>query len=375
MTPLPASFGSVIETIWGITAVRGLAWSLVAALLVITPMALIAIWVERRLSGLMQARIGPNRTGPQGLLQTLADGVKLLAKESLVPTDADRPLFLAAPAVVFMSAFAMYAALPWGPDWTPTNLAVGLHFVLGVGSIEAIGVIMAGWASNNKWALLGTMRVAAQVVAYEIPLGISALVPVLTAGTLNVQEMTAMQGGGFWNWGLFWAFPANIVAFIIFFWAALANLKRAPFDLPEAESELVAGFHTEYSGMSFSIFFLAEYAAMFVLSGIAACLWLGGWNTGIPGLDVASRALEADLMLLGVNAGRIGWNLVGVAMVGGKAFLLVCVMMWLRWTLPRLRVDQVMRLCWKFFLPISLACLVWAAAWVSMVKPMLGGNG
>lgn len=330
----------VLETIWGISVVRGLAWSLVAALLVITPMALFAIWLERRLSGKMQARIGPNRVGPEGLLQTLADGVKLLGKESLVPTQADRPLFHAAPAVVFMSAFAMYAVLPWGPDWAPTSLAVGLLFVLAIGSLEAIGVIMAGWASNNKWALLGTMRVAAQVVAYEIPLGISALVPVLTAGTMNVQEITAMQGGGAWNWGLWWAFPANLVAFVLFFWAALANLKRAPFDLPEAESELVAGFHTEYSGMSFSIFFLAEYAAMFVLSGVASCLWLGGWNTGIPGVDVAGMGVWG--------------NLLGAAMVAGKAMLLVAVMMWLRWTLPRLRVDQVMRLCWKFFLPISL---------------------
>ena len=310
----------------------------------------------------MQARIGPNRVGPEGLLQTLADGVKLLGKESLVPTGADRPLFHLAPVIVFVAAFGMFAALPWGPDWTPTNVAVGILFALAVGSLEAIGVIMAGWASNNKWALLGTMRVAAQVVAYEVPLGLCALVPVLSAGTLNLQEITLRQQGGIWNWGIFWAFPANVVAFVVFFWSALANLKRAPFDLPEAESELVAGFHTEYSGMAFSIFFLAEYAGMLVLSGIASAIWLGGW--GIPFWDLAGFA--KDHVVLG--------NAVGAVALLVKAMLLVSVMMWLRWTLPRVRIDQVMRLCWKFFLPASLACLVWASAWVAFRVPFLGGR-
>jgi NADH-quinone oxidoreductase subunit H len=358
VTPLPASaFTEAVTAAWDIALVRGLAWSLVVAVGIITPMALFSIWLERRLSGRMQARIGPNRVGPQGLLQTLADGVKLLGKESLVPAGADRPLFHLAPIVVFTAAFGMFAALPWGPTWTPTNVAVGLLLALAVGSLEAIGVIMAGWASNNKWALLGTMRVAAQVVSYEVPMAICALVPVLSAGTLNVQEMARMQQGPLWNWGLFWAFPANVVAFVVFFWSALANLKRAPFDLPEAESELVAGFHTEYSGMAFSIFFLAEYAGMFVLSGIAAAVWLGGW--GLPWLPLADWGLAG--------------NAAGAAILAGKAMLLVAVMMWLRWTLPRVRIDQVMRLCWKFFLPISLLCLVWAAACVALDVPILRG--
>ena len=353
-----------VERAWGLAPVKGLVWALIVVLLIITPAALMAIWLERRLSGKMQARIGPNRVGPEGLLQTLADGVKLLGKENLVPEGADRPLFHAAPVIVFVAAFAMFAVLPWGPTWTPTNLAVGILFALAIGSLEAIGVIMAGWASNNKWALLGTMRVAAQVVAYEVPLGICALVPVLSAGTLNVQEVVLQQKDGFWNWGIFWAFPANLVAFVVFFWAALANLKRAPFDLPEAESELVAGFHTEYSGMAFSIFFLAEYAGMVVLSGLASALWLGGWRTGIPGVDEAS---------LGKVAGIPLGDVLGFAVMATKAALLVSVMMWLRWTLPRLRVDQVMRLCWKFFLPISLLCLVWAAAWVAADVPWMRG--
>ena len=200
MTPILSAEAAgaldVVQAVWkGFPLIRGIAWAHIAVLLVITPMALMSIWLERRLSGKMQARIGPNRVGPEGLLQTLADGVKLLAKENLVPTDADRPLFHLAPVVVFVAAFGMYAALPWGPDWTPTTIAVGILFVLAIGSMEAIGVIMAGWASNNKWSLLGTMRVAAQVVSYEVPLGICALVPVLSAGTLNLQEMTVMQSG------------------------------------------------------------------------------------------------------------------------------------------------------------------------------------
>jgi NADH-quinone oxidoreductase subunit H len=354
---------------WKIAPVRGLYWALISVLLIITPMALMAIWVERRLSGLMQARIGPNRVGPEGLLQTLSDGLKLLAKENLVPTGADVPLFHLAPIVVFVAAFGMYAAIPWGPSWAPTTLAVGLLFVLAVGSIEAIGVIMAGWASNNKWALLGTMRVVAQVVSYEVPLGMCALVPVLSAGTLNVQSITGMQQGGIWNWGVFWAFPANLVAFVVFFWAALANLKRAPFDLPEAESELVAGFHTEYSGMAFSIFFLAEYAAMFIVSALASALWLGGW--GVPWVPLDKWAAQGGTVL-GFLPREALWNFVAMNVLAAKASLLVGVMMWLRWTLPRLRIDQVMRLCWKFFLPISMGCLVYAAAWVALRWPVGG---
>jgi NADH-quinone oxidoreductase subunit H len=371
LLPIAADAGEVVRSLWNITLVRGIVWAHIVVLLIITPMALMSIWWERRLSGLMQARIGPNRVGPQGLLQTLADGVKLLGKEALLPTSADKWLFWLAPVITFLAAFAMYAALPWGPKmpgdvttwWAPTNLNAGVLFVLGIGSLEAIGVIMAGWASNNKWALLGTMRVVAQVVAYEVPLAICALVPVLSSGTMNLQDITGMQQGWFFNWGIFWAFPANLVAFVVFFWAALANLKRAPFDLPEAESELVAGFHTEYSGMGFSLFFLAEYAAMFVLSGVAAALWLGGW--GIPGVDMAAFAAKHPFL----------GNFVAFNVLAFKAILLVTVMMWLRWTLPRLRIDQVMNLCWKYFLPISMACLVWAAFFAAMWPGSLYAGG
>ena len=367
---LAAEFMEIVERTWGIAPVRGLVWSVIVVLLIITPMALMSIWLERRLSGKMQARIGPNRVGWQGLLQTLADGVKLLGKENLVPEAADRPLFHIAPIVVFVAAFGMYAALPWGPDWTPTTLATGVVFVLAVGALEAIGVIMAGWASNNKWALLGTMRVAAQVVSYEVPLGLCALVPVLSAGTMNLQAITVMQQGAIWNWGVFWAFPANLIALVVFFWSALANLKRAPFDLPEAESELVAGFHTEYSGMAFSIFFLAEYAAMFVLSCVASALWLGGW--GVPWLSIEEMS-RWEGKFLDLVPWSIVWNFVAMNVLAFKGMFLVAVMMWLRWTLPRLRVDQVMRLCWKFFLPLSLGALLWAALWVAADVPFMRG--
>ncbi|HEU4395168.1 MAG TPA: NADH-quinone oxidoreductase subunit NuoH [Planctomycetota bacterium] len=367
---LGSEFTEIVERTWGIAIVRGLVWSVIVVLLIITPMALMSIWLERRLSGKMQARIGPNRVGWQGLLQTLADGVKLLGKENLVPTAADKPLFHLAPIIVFVAAFGMYAALPWGPDWTPTTLATGVVFVLAVGALEAIGVIMAGWASNNKWALLGTMRVAAQVVSYEVPLGLTALVPVLSAGTMNLQTITVMQQGALWNWGVFWAFPANLIALVIFFWSALANLKRAPFDLPEAESELVAGFHTEYSGMAFSIFFLAEYAAMFVLSCVASALWLGGWGVPWCPIEEWSRWEGKFLDLVPWN---IVWNFIAFNVLAAKGMFLVAVMMWLRWTLPRLRVDQVMRLCWKFFLPLSLGALLWAALWVAADVPFMRG--
>ncbi len=378
MSAAPLAAGGILDAVMGVPLLRALVWAHIVVLVVITPVALISVWLERRLSGKMQARIGPNRVGPQGLLQTAADGLKLLAKEDLVPAGADRKVFGLAPIVVFASVIGMFVVLPYSPDWSPANLGVGILFALAVGSLEAIGVIMAGWASDNKWALLGTMRVAAQVVSYEIPLGIAALVPVLTAGTLQVHEIArsvdpatraevvrvggivGAQLGGFWNWGIFWAFPANLVAFLVFFIAALANLKRAPFDLPEAESELVAGFHTEYSGMRFSIFFLAEYAGMFVFSGLAAALWLGGWDAGIPGLDLAEMGLTG--------------NAIGAAVMTGKAMLLVAVMMWLRWTLPRLRIDQVMNLCYKVLLPFSLGALLWAAAWVALRVPFLGGR-
>ncbi len=304
------------------------------------------VWMERRVSGRMQARIGPNRVGPQGLLQFLADALKLLAKEDIVPREADRKVFLLAPVVVFVGAFTAFAVIPFGYGLVAADMNVGLFLVLAVTSIEVVGVIMAGWASNSKWAVLGSMREVAQVVSYEMPLSISALAIVVLGGTLDLSQLVVQQSGGIWRWYLFRG-PFAFVAFFTFGAATLAALKRAPFDLPEAESELVAGFHTEYTGFRFAVFFLGEYAGMVLFSIVIALLFLGGWDPGVP-IDLT---------------GPVGrW--IGAFVLLAKAMVLVFVMMWLRWTLPRYRIDKVMYLCYKVLLPWSIVCAVGAAAQV-----------
>lgn len=325
----------------------------------ISVFALFAIWAERKISARIQCRLGPMDVGPVkiggrvvigGVLQTIADGIKLLGKEDIVPDAADKPLYILGPILVFLGVFGVFAVLPFGPSLAPADMNIALFYVAAVGSIEAIGVIMAGWASNNKWSLFGTMRAATQVVSYEIPLGLCFAVIALMAGSLSLFEISDAQRGWIWNWYLF-ANPFTFVAFFIFFIASLAENKRAPFDLPEAESELVSGFHTEYSGMRFAIFFLAEYAAMYMSSALAAVLFLGGYYTGIAPLDQ-----------LIYERGVVG-NALGAGVIVSKGILLVLVQMWVRWTLPRVRLDQIMHLCMKFLLPFGLACMVGAAAW------------
>src|SRR6476661_6468560 len=240
--------------------------------------AMFAIWWERKVAGHMQSRLGPNRVGPIGILQSLADGIKLLLKEDLVPKDADKLLFRLAAYLAFAPAFAAFLALPFGPNLCfEPRLNVGVFWILAILSVEVMGVILAGWASNNKWAVYGAMREACQMVSYEIPLGISIIIGVMTAGTLNVIDLGHLQGGGLHTW-LIYKNPFVFLSFFSYFVASLASNKRAPFDLPESESELVAGFHVEYSGLRFSFFFFAEYAAMFVVGGIQAALFLGSWN-------------------------------------------------------------------------------------------------
>src|SRR2546421_3891571 len=240
--------------------------------------AMFAIWWERKVAGHMQSRLGPNRVGPIGILQSLADGIKLLTKEDLLPKDADRFLFRLAAYLAFAPVFAAFLALPWGPNFCfEPRLNVGVFWILAMLAVEVMGVILAGWASNNKWAIYGAMREAGQMVSYEIPLGISIIVGVMTAGTLNLIQLGHLQGGGIHTW-LIYRNPFAFLAFFLYYVASLASNKRAPFDLPESESELVAGFHTEYSGLRFSFFFFAEYAAMFVVGGIQTALFLGGWN-------------------------------------------------------------------------------------------------
>lgn len=314
---------------------------------------LFAIWAERKVSAFMQCRLGPMEVGGfHGCLQTLADGIKLLGKEDLIPKNADVPLFILAPILTFMGIFMAFLVIPFDPFLILTDLNVGLFFFAAVFGIEAIGVLMAGWASNNKWSLFGSLRLVAQLVTYEIPLGICLLTVATITGSLSVQDICLAQTQGegtftFFSWFIF-RNPFMWVLFLIFFTATLAECKRAPFDLPEAESELVAGFHTEYSGMRFSIFFLAEYAAMYLVACMTAVLFFGGWSVGIAAIDQSESLWALILRVFSLNI---------------KALFFVFVQMWLRWTLPRIRLDQVMHCCLKVLLPISLFCFMSITLW------------
>ena len=316
------------------------------------------IWAERKVSGRIQDRLGPTRTGGKfGWLQSLADGIKLLQKEDLVPKEADGMMFRLAPYIVVVASFVAYIALPFSDGWAAMTLDVGLFLTLAVLSLEVLGVILAGYSSASKWALFGAMREAAQMVSYEIPMAICALCPIVAAGTLNLNEVALLQSGGVWNWNV--VHPFNFFAFFVYFTCATASCKRAPFDLAEAESELVAGFLTEYSGFRWSLFFLAEYASMFLVSGLAVVLFLGGWDDGI-GLITAIKKAAPD------GLGNFIANVIGLSVFLVKGSVLVCVQIWVRWTLPRLRIDQVMTTCLKYLIPIS--CFLFAG---SVVYPLV----
>ena len=303
-------------------------------------MPLVYVYAERKVSAFMQDRLGPMRVGPYGVLQTVADAIKLLFKEAVFPRGVDRKLFVVAPLLVNVGAFLPFVVIPWGARLQPADLNVGIFYVAAISAISTVGLIMAGWASNNKYALFGAMRSAAQIVSYEIPTLLIILVPVMIVGSLSLQDLVLAQQGGLSRWFLFRYFPLMPVAFVVFFVAALAETNRAPFDIPEAESELVAGFHTEYSGFFFSLFFLAEYTEMFVVSAVASVLFLGGYLAPHPWLQQ-------------VGPLPLGWFWLWF-----KAWGLVFVMMWLRWTLPRARVDQLMYIAWKVLLPIALGLVV-----------------
>lgn len=326
--------------------------------------ALFAVWLERKVSAHMQCRLGPMEVGPHGMLQTIADGIKLTVKEDIIPRLADKPLFIIAPILVFTGVLIRFVPLPFGQNLVASDMDLGLFFVAALGSVEVIGVIMAGWASNNKWSLFGTIRTATQMVSYEIPIGLAFIAVIVCAGSLSLTEIVNQQRGWFWHWYIL-ENPFLTVLAVVFFVASLAECKRAPFDLPEAESELVSGFHTEYSGMRFGLFFLSEYAAMYLVSGVMVVLFLGGWWTGIPPLDdLGTGATEAPI-----------WVLVGFLLKAGvfvsKAVFLVFVQVWVRWTLPRVRLDQMMHLCWKVLLPVSLVCLIGSTLWFLAT----GGSG
>ena len=340
-----------------------LAWSItamVAAVLslnVIAGGALAFIWAERKIAGRIQDRLGPTRTGGKfGWLQSLADGIKLLAKEDLMPDGADGMLFRIAPYVSFCASFCAFIAFPFAFDFIGQRLNVGVFFVIAVLGLEVFGVILAGYASASKWSLFGAMREAAQVVSYEVPLGMCVVVPVMLAGSMDLVTIAEKQGGWFTSWFLFHD-PFTFVVFWIYVTCAIASVNRAPFDLAEAESELVAGFHTEYSGLRWSYFFMAEYGSMFLVSALAAILFMGGWNGPVP---VAS--------ILGLSEGTSDTanyfvRLLGMVNLLGKATLGVLAMMWIRWTLPRLRIDQVMATCLKYCTPLAAAMFLGAMLW------------
>ncbi len=331
--------------------------------------SLVFIWLERKVSGRIQDRLGPTRVGGRfGWLQTLADGLKLLTKEDIAPKDADVILFRLAPYISFAASFTAFLALPFANGWVAAQINISLFFILAVLGLEVFGVILAGYASGSKWSLFGAMREAAQVVSYEVPLGICVVIPVLICGTMNLTTIGNMQAGWFTNWLIFHD-PFTFAVFWVYFTCAMASVNRAPFDLAEAESELVAGFLTEYSGLRWSYFFMAEYGSMLLVSGLAAILFFGGWNGPIPIFEMAGWSYapgESTWRLTGYLA-----NLAGCANMVMKALLGVLVMMWARWTLPRLRIDQVMTTCLKYCVPLSAICFVGALAWQALGVPFL----
>lgn len=313
------------------------------------PVAGIATWAERKIAGRIQSRIGPNRQGPMGFLVWLADGVKLILKEDLIPKDADNILYRVAPYLVMLGLALVFVVLPFGAGWVVADMNVALFFIIAVTGLEVVGVILAGWSSNSKWSLLGGFRSAAQLVSYEIPMALAFMMVAVSVGSLGMQDIVKAQGGLPWEWMIFRS-PMHFVAFFIYYIAALAEGNRTPFDLPEAESELVSGFNTEYSGFRFAVFFVGEYANIWIINALAVLLFLGGWQ--IP--FVAAAKLEA----MGFWGGAFSFLWFAAKVAGGFATTL-----WIRWTLPRVRLDQMMDLCWKYLVPIGLASLILAAGW------------
>lgn len=309
-------------------------------------------YLERRVAARVQSRIGPNRVGPLGLLQWMADGIKLIMKEDVIPANADKILFTIAPYLVVTGVFASLVTLPFSESLIAADLNMGLVFLLAITSLVTVGILMSGWASNNKWSLLGGIRSAAQIVSYEVPLTLAVGSIIMLSGTLSLQGIIRAQGGWPWEWYIFYN-PANFMLFFVYFTAALAEGNRTPFDLPEAESELVAGYNTEYSGMRFAAFFLGEFANVYLMSAIATVLFFGGWQ--IPG--IAADAQKSSFLLQSL----------GLIIFIAKATLGVLLVIMLRWTLPRLRVDQLMTLCYRYLIPMAFAGLFFNALYMLLI--------
>lgn len=325
--------------------------------LVLTAVAAM-IWMERKVAARIQDRLGPTRVGWRfGWLQSPADGLKLLCKEDIIPAEADGLLFRAAPYWSLCATMCVFLAIPLADGWAALRLNVGVFFILAVSGLEIFGVLLGGYASASKWSLIGAMREAAQVVSYEVPLALCLVIPVMLSGSMDLIEIVERQSGGFLNWYVFHD-PFTFVAFWVFVTCAVADCNRAPFDLPEAETELVAGFMTEYSGFRWSLFMLSEYAALLALSALAAALFLGGWHGPAPlatwlGLGGEARA----------GAAFVG-RMLGLCVFLIKTFAGVAFTMWARWTLPRLRIDQVLATCLKYCIPLAAAMLLGATLWL-----------
>lgn len=329
--------------------------SAVPPLLFILLFVLFAVWLERKVSAHMQDRLGPMRVGWHGCLQTIADLIKLIQKEDILAKANDKPLFNLAPILVFTGSYAAFAAIPFSSYYIGSNLDLGIFFIIGISGLVVAGILMAGWASNNKYSLLGAMRAAAQIISYEIPTILVVLTVVMITRTMNLHTLSEMQTGYIWNWMIFGGpgtglekflfIPLMIIGFLVIYTSTLAEVNRTPFDIPEAESELVSGYHTEYSGMKFAMFFLAEYANMYAVSAIVTALFLGGYQSpfGYFGNLIGASWL--------VPIEQFFW-------FAAKGAFFVFVQMWLRWTLPRLRVDQLMALCWKYLIPIAFVNLI-----------------
>ncbi len=316
---------------------------------------------ERKVLGWMQDRMGPMEVGPYGVLQPIADGLKLFFKEDIIPAGANKFLFTLAPILALVPAMIGFAVIPFGPSMTIelfgmqikpfviSDINIGILYILAFASIGAYGIILGGWSSNSKYSLLGGLRSAAQVISYELNVGLAIVGVILLSGSLSLVKITEAQAGGFWNWFIIaMPFP-QIFAFVVYVISAVAETNRVPFDLPEAESELVAGFFTEYSGMRFAFFFIAEYANMILVSCVAAALFLGGWNAPYPGTILGHIGLDS-----------IAW-IENVVWFAAKVYFFLFLFFWLRATLPRLRYDQLMRFGWKVMLPIALGNIVLTA--------------
>jgi NADH-quinone oxidoreductase subunit H len=342
--------GLIVANWW-----QGLAWPVIWTLMkiitvtlpVMGAVAYLTLW-ERKFIGWMQIRLGPNRVGPFGLLQPIADALKLLTKEIIVPTAASKGLFFIGPIMTIMPALAAWAVVPFGPEMALSNINAGLLFLMAITSMEVYGVIIAGWASNSKYAFLGALRASAQMVSYEIAMGFCLVVVLMVAGTLNMTGIVLNQGQGYFaeqGFGfLSWNWLPLLPIFVVYIISGIAETNRHPFDVVEGESEIVAGHMVEYSGMSFAMFFLAEYANMWLVSILAVIMFLGGW---LPPIDTAF----------------FNW-IPGWIWLGAKTFCVVSLFIWVRATFPRFRYDQIMRLGWKIFIPVTLVWLVVVGLWM-----------